>query len=136
MNNQRPSRRDFLKSSAIAGVGLSLTALSAGTAAPQESANAKSLVAEGNDGGVFSPRPAGQRPVHDLTTRPLERVRAAFIGLNRGMTHVSNSLKLDFVDVVAVCDLRDDRARRAAKLCSERRGKSPEVYSGTEHIWE
>jgi hypothetical protein len=141
MNKPESSRRDFLKNSALAGVGASLAALSGGCATQQKPANAKSLVSEGGaalgaDGGIFPPRPAGQRPVHELTTRPLERVRAGFIGLNRGMTHVANTLKLDFVDVVAVCDLRDDRAQKAAKVCSDRRGKRPEVYSGTEHIWE
>jgi hypothetical protein len=130
------SRRDFLKKSALAGMGASLAALSGRGAVLQDN---PATAAAGNASagvGAIPPRPAGQKPVHDLTTRPLARVRAGFIGLNRGMTHVSNSLKLDFVDVVAVCDLRDDRAQRAAKACADKRGRRPEVYSGTEHIWE
>ncbi|MFM7182193.1 MAG: Gfo/Idh/MocA family protein [Verrucomicrobiales bacterium] len=82
------------------------------------------------------PRPAGQKPVHDLTTKPLEKVRVAHIGLSRGMTHVHDSLKMDFVDVVALCDLRDDRAQNAANQCEKASGKRPAVYGGSEHIWE
>src|SRR6516165_3910935 len=98
MNNPESSRRDFLKKSALAGVSASLAALSGGCATHQGS----SFTISGGTGTAHvPPRPAGQKPVHQLTTRPLQRVRAGFIGLNRGMTHVSNSLKLDFVDVVA-----------------------------------
>jgi predicted dehydrogenase len=137
MNNPESSRRNFLKKSALAGMGASLAAMSVRGATPQEDPAAISGGnASGAGAGGVPPRPTGQKPAHELTTRPLERVRVGFIGLNRGMTHVSNSLKLDFVDVVAVCDLRDDRAQRAAKACAGKRGRAPEVYSGTEHIWE
>jgi hypothetical protein len=92
---------------------------------------------QGDVGAGSSPaRPAGQKPVHDLTTEPLQRIRAGFIGLHRGMTHVENCLKLDFVDVVAVCDWRDERAQGAASACAKMRGRRPEVYSGTESVWE
>ncbi len=88
------------------------------------------------DISVTRPRPHGQKPVHDLTTQPLEKVRVAVIGLNRGMTHVSAALKIDCAEVVAVCDLRDDRAQRAANKCEQAGAKAPAIYSGTEHIWE
>ena len=81
-------------------------------------------------------RPAGNKPVHDLTTPPLERVRVGVIGLHRGMTHLNDCLNMDFVEVVAVCDWRDDRAKAGADACEKKRRKRPEVYSGTEEIWE
>ena len=82
------------------------------------------------------PRPAGQKPVHELTTPPRERVRLAVIGLSRGLSHVEDCLNIEFADIVAVCDLRADRAAKAADLCEQKRGKRPAVYSGTEQIWE
>ena len=82
------------------------------------------------------PRPAGQKPVHDLTTKPLERVRVAVIGLHRGLTHVGSCLGIEFAEVVAVCDIVDDRAKVAADLCEKRSGKRPVIYSGNEHVWE
>ena len=88
------------------------------------------------DPSVTRPRPSGQKPVHDLTTEPLNRVRVGVIGLSRGMTHVTACLNIEFTDVVAVCDLRVDRSEAAAALCEKKRGKRPAVYSGTETIWE
>jgi hypothetical protein len=135
MSKFESSRRDFLKKSALTGVGVSLATLTGG-AAPALQPTAPAPAGSASALGQVPPRPAGQKPVNALTTQPLSRVRAGFIGLSRGMTHVSNSLKLDFVDVMAVCDLRDDRAQHAAKVCADRRGRRPEVYSGTENIWE
>jgi predicted dehydrogenase len=134
MNTPNPSRRSFLKTSALAGLSASLAGLSlgGGSAAAQTMTPPK----EGVDLGRVLPRPAGQKPVHALSTNPLERVRVAVIGLHRGLTHVQAALDLEFADVIAVCDILDDRARQAADECERRRGKRPFVYSGTEKIWE
>jgi hypothetical protein len=88
------------------------------------------------DISLTRPRPAGQKPVHDLVTKPLERVRVAVIGLHRGLTHVSCCQGIEFADVVAVCDIIDDRAKVAADLCEKKSGKRPVIYSGNEHVWE
>lgn len=137
MNNTNASRRDFLKASMLAGLGASMANLTAGCAAQS------TKVSAAVNGGVLSPdytstrpRPSGQKPVHDLTTKPMDRVRVAVIGLHRGMTHVSNCLGIEFADVVAVCDIFDDRAQAAANLCEKRSGKRPAIYSGNENIWE
>jgi len=137
MNNSNTSRRDFLKASLLAGVGASLAGAAGGCATPSNS-----VVAAVN-GGILSadysstrPRPAGQKPVNNLTTAPMDRVRVAVIGLHRGMTHVNNCLGIEFADIVAVCDIFDDRAQAAADLCKKRSGKRPVVYSGNENIWE
>ncbi|OYV04700.1 MAG: hypothetical protein CFE26_15475 [Verrucomicrobiales bacterium VVV1] len=66
----------------------------------------------------------------------MEKIRVAHIGLSRGMTHVNDCLNLEFVEVVAVCDLRAERANNAADRCQKVSGKRPEVYGGTEDIWE
>ena len=115
MNTPDPSRRRFLKTSALAGLGASLAGLSlgGGNAAAQTVAPPK----EGADLGKVLPRPAGQKPVHALITNLLERVRVAVIGLHRGLTHVQAALDLEFADVIAVCDILDDRARQTADEC-------------------
>ncbi|HUE13216.1 MAG TPA: Gfo/Idh/MocA family oxidoreductase [Planctomycetaceae bacterium] len=120
------SRRGFLKASALTGLGAFLASF----------ADAVADRATLPDLGRIPRRPDGQFPVHTLATKPLERVRVAVIGLHRGMEHVRASLGIDFAEVVAVCDLLDDRAQRAAEACSKQRGRRPAVYSGTDSIWE
>jgi predicted dehydrogenase len=131
MNQSNLSRRNFLKASALAGVGASFAGVSQGQPAMPSIAAAST-----SDISVTRPRPAGQKSVHDLTTKPLDKVRVAVIGLNRGMTHVGSCLGIEFAEVVAVCDLRNDRAVHAADAVEKKYGKRPAVYSGTENIWE
>jgi hypothetical protein len=132
------SRRDLLKTTAIGGLATSFAGLLGTTTNAAAAAPVKlpSGITIRPDIVRPRPRPAGQKPVHQLTTKPLDRVRVAHIGLSRGITHLNDSLNIEFVDVVAVCDLREERANNAAKRCEQVRGKRPEVYGGTEHIWE
>lgn len=132
MNKSNLSRRNFLKASALAGVGVSVASVS-NAIPPVSPSNGN---ASQSDISQTRPRPTGQKPVHDLTTKPLERVRVAVIGLHRGMTHVESCLGIEFADVVAVCDLRNERAVHAADICEKKRGKRPAIYGGTENIWE
>jgi Oxidoreductase family, NAD-binding Rossmann fold len=134
------SRRDFLKASMLAGIGAAVADVTGGCAANKET---EETTASDYGSGVLSsdfsgtrPRPAGQKPVNNLTTPPLEKVRVVVIGLNRGLTHVGSCQGIEFSEVVAVCDIRDDRAQRAADLCEKKSGKRPAIYSGTENIWE
>jgi hypothetical protein len=119
MSSSNPSRRTFLKYSALVGLGAALPGLApaAGGTEPEK-------------------RPTGQKPVHDLTTAPLEKIRIAVIGLHRGMEHVRSALGIDFADVVAVCDIVPDRAEAAAAACERAGRPRPAVYSGTERVWE
>jgi len=119
----------------LAGLGASLADLGGGCASAPRAGTATS-----SPGGVLSadytstrPRP---KPVHNLTTAPRARVRVAVIGLHRGMTHVMNCANLEFVEVVAVCDIVDERAKGAAEAVEKKTGKRPAVYSGNENVWE
>jgi hypothetical protein len=47
-----------------------------------------------------------------------------------------NCANLDFVEVVAVCDIVDERAKGAAEAVEKKTGKRPAVYSGNENVWE
>ena len=133
------TRRELLKTTALGGLATSLAGIFGGTASAAAIPGLVTLpsgVTIRQDIVSPRPRPAGQQPVHNLTSKPLQKVRVAHIGLSRGMTHVNDCLNLEFVEVVAVCDLRDERAKSAADQCEKVRGKRPDVYSGTEHIWE
>ncbi len=130
MNGENLSRRSFLKASTVAGLGASLAGVSAGCVTVKDAVSSTPELVR------VRPLAAGVQPVNDLTTDPVERVRVAVIGLNRGMTHVNDCLNIEFADVIAVCDLRDDRAQAAAAACEKKRGKRPAVYSGTENVWE
>ncbi len=142
MNNSHSSRRDFLKNSAIAGAAASLAGLSFGCATNASTSGTGPVTLPSGvvlkpDLGATRPRPDGQQPVHDLTTNPLERVRVGFIGCGgRGSGLVQDVLGVEFADVVAVCDLRPARANSSADRIEKTRGKRPEVFGGTEHIWE
>jgi hypothetical protein len=131
MNSTNSSRRDFLKASSLAGLGAALAGGAGGCATTREGGNNSPA-----SGQPPRPRPAGQKPVHELTTKPRERIRVAVIGLSRGLSHVNDCLNIDFADVVAVCDKRADRSTRAANACEKKTGKRPAVYTGSETIWE
>ncbi|HWA26534.1 MAG TPA: Gfo/Idh/MocA family oxidoreductase [Lacunisphaera sp.] len=131
MKHPSLSRRGFLKTStALAGLSLAGPALPA--AEPARAAPGAST----GDLARTPPRPAGQKPVHQLTTPPLERVRIGVIGLHRGMAHIRDALGVEFAQIVAVCDIREDRALAAAERCVKAGRPRPEVYMGTDSIWE
>jgi len=134
MNHSHSSRRDFLKASTLAGLGASF----AGCSTPNSPHGAMATEPAPLRAGVnvTRPRPPGQKPAHDLTTRPLEKVRVGIIGLNRGLAHLDACLGIEFCEITAVCDLRDDRAQHAAAQCVKAGANSPAIYSGSEHIWE
>src|SRR5271157_3339969 len=137
MANMNISRRGFLKASALTGLGASIVGIAnAGSGRSSEPASSSGRGAALPDLGSIPPRAGDQSPVHALTTKPIERVRAAIIGLHRGLEHVNDCLAIEFAEVVAVCDLRDDRAQAAAGACEKQRGRRPAVYSGSEDIWE
>ena len=140
MKHSKSSRRNFLKGSALATLGATVAGVPTGKAVAADLSTEAVTLPSGivipGDDSVTRPRPADQKPVHDLTTQPLEKVRVAVIGLNRGMAHVDAALGIEFAEVVAVCDWREDRAKRAAAECEKRSGKAPAIYGGTEHIWE
>jgi len=115
-----PTRRDFLRQTTLPALGLSLLGAGAASAAT----------------GDNTPRPATSKPVHELKTRPMAKVRVAVIGLSRGLTHVQSTTLADFAQVTVVCDLKQDRCARAAKTVKDKRGTDPVVICGDEHAWE
>ncbi len=101
------NRRDFLKTTATAGIGLSLgTASLSGCAAQLES------------------------PPVPITVPPLDKVRMGFVGVgHQGSSHVNNFLRIPNVEVRAVCDLVPDKVAQIQQLVEEAGQPRPRGYS-------
>jgi predicted dehydrogenase len=66
-----------------------------------------------------------------------ETVRIGFVGLGgRGSSLLGNLLACEGVRVPAVCDVRPERARRAAERIGKSRQPTPETYTDGDHAYE
>lgn len=82
-------------------------------------------------------RPAGQTDVLQLKADPIPVVRVAFIGLGmRGPGAVNRMAQIDGVEIVALCDVRQEQVEKVNKTLVERFGKpkAKEFYGDTT-IW-
>ncbi|MFM9167498.1 MAG: hypothetical protein ACKOQ9_04135, partial [Verrucomicrobiota bacterium] len=121
-----PSRRDFLLMAPFAALG----------AASAEAAPDPRGLLGARPQTAATARPAGSRPVWDLTTEPVEKIRVGIIGLNRGRAHVNSCVALPWVEVKALCDIKEDVTRAQAEVVRKKTGKSPDLYTGSEDVWE
>ncbi len=114
MENTPPtSRRTILKS--LAGLGVAAAGLT-------------SCRSTSDSGQVRSPK-AGARYMGQFAAAPMERIRMGFIGTGaRGTGHVAQMLKMEGVDVVAICDNYAPAAASAAKRCEKAGRALPAVY--------
>ncbi len=82
-------------------------------------------------------RPSGQKDVLQLKCDPIPTVRVAFIGLGmRGPGAVSRMARIDGVEVVALCDIREECVKKANGLLEKYgRPKAQEFY-GSDSIWK
>jgi len=105
----RKTRRDFLRNTTLAGVGLALASATTGAgAAIQLTTPAR-------------PAPAG---------KPMKRVRIGYVGVGgMGTAHVSNLLKIEGAEIVAVCDIVESRVTRAQEMCVKTGQPRPEGYT-------
>jgi len=105
----RKSRREFLRNTTMAGVGLAFASATATGRAP----------------GMLS-HPARPAPVGG----PLEKVRIGFVGVGgMGTAHVENLLKIEGAEIRAVCDIVEDRVTRAQAMAVKAGQARPEGYS-------
>ena len=104
-------RREFLRNSAAAGAGLAAASLAWETAAQ--------TTTQATD-------PAGSG-----------KVRLAMIGTgNRGIEQMRNLLTFPEIEVVAVCDLFQAAADRAARICTDAGKPAPAVYADDDKAWK
>jgi predicted dehydrogenase len=123
-------RRDFLKLTGLAGIGITggglINGCSKATTKPDGTAAArvagKNYRQQFNMSGYAAPR--------------LETVRIGFIGLgNRGPGAVERMNRIQGVDIKALCDLRPEKATAARKLL-DNTSHQPTLYSGKEEAWK
>jgi len=126
-------RRDFLKLTGVAGVGIAGGNILKGYASEPDANNKpgldqiskqleKSHVQRFNMSGYAAPR--------------LDTVRVGLIGLgNRGPGHMNSLRRIEGVEIKALCDILPEKAERAKKML-EGTNHSPEIYTGDEDIWK
>jgi hypothetical protein len=102
------NRREFLKIGAAAGFGAAL-------------------------GGIHSPTPArgvAGESMMEFSAPPLETVRLAFVGVGgQGSSHVWNFLKIEGVQVKAICDIVPEKVERMQRMVEEAGQPRPTGYS-------
>lgn len=126
------SRRDFLKLAGLTGLGtLGATVLP----------SCRSQAKQGDQTSLSQIRQ------HALQEHPqrfnmsgyaapaLPTVRAGFIGLGRGLTHVNALSKIQGVDITALCDLQPARVDRAVERIAGT-PHQPDRYSGDPEAWK
>ncbi|MCK4646990.1 MAG: Gfo/Idh/MocA family oxidoreductase [Candidatus Aminicenantes bacterium] len=109
---KRLNRRDFLKQSSAAGLGVALGSMAMGGCA-----------------GVKQPQ-LKTKPVEHLVTPPIDTVRVGYVGIgNQGSGHLRNLLRIEGVEMKAVCDIREERISWAQKECEKAGKPKPTGYS-------
>ncbi len=83
--------------------------------------------------GLITPRLPLDAPAGDLlTASPMETVRIGIVGVgHQGSSHVENFIKLDHVEIKAICDLLPDRVAKMQDLVVAAGKPRPEGYSGS-----
>ena len=84
------SRRNFIKKSSLGAIAASTLSINC--------QNNLSIPREGIYMGDFS-------------DKPLKKIKAAFIGLNRGGSHLRNFATIENTEVVALCDLYENNVK-------------------------
>ncbi|MFQ5805383.1 MAG: Gfo/Idh/MocA family protein [Phycisphaerae bacterium] len=111
-------RRDFVKLGALAGIGAAL-----GVA--------------GTPGCTGPGRRIGPAPAAPFAAPPMDRVRIGFVGVGgMGTNHVNQLLKIEGVEIKAVCDIREAHARRASERIQKAGQPAPTLYTRGERDFE
>ena len=105
-------RRDFIKKSAMAGVGIAVSSVALAEEIQQKLKT-----------------PVKAIPV----AKPMEKVRIGYVGVGgMGTAHVENLLKIKGAEIVAVCDIVEAHAARAQEMIVKAGFKKPELYTKSE----
>jgi predicted dehydrogenase len=124
----KSNRRNFLRLSGLAGIGLAGGGIINGNAAVSTA-----------DEITKSHRPI-QRANHfnmsGYAAPKIETVRIGFVGLgNRGPGAVNRMSKIDGVEIKALCDVRPERAQKVKKSL-EKTNHRPDLYTAGENDWK
>ncbi len=132
MSILKDSRRNFIKIFGGLGAGI-LTGFNL------KGSNVLSDSAENNPSTPS--RRLGANYMGDFSAPKLEKVRCAFIGVgSRGYGHAEQIAEIEGTEVVAISDLYQDLANKAADICKEKgKGKRHQniaLYHGTDDGWK
>jgi predicted dehydrogenase len=110
------NRRDFLKTTAAAGVGAALAGLRPAFGAPV---------------------PILGQARSQFKTAPLSKVRVGFVGVGgMGSAHVQNYINIDGVEIKAICDIVPAKVERAQKWVVDAGQPKPAGYSRGDRDFE
>ena len=115
-------RRDFLRSTAAAGLGLALGARTA--EATTRLSRWEGAATSGQEGALFR-------------APPLETVRMGFVGVgHQGSSHVSNFLGIEGVEIRAICDLVPAKVARMQERVVAAGQPRPRAYDRGPDDWQ
>lgn len=117
------NRRDFIRKSGMAGLGLAGAGLLQGK--------------ESNQPHGFKPKSSKQQfNMSGYAAPALDTVRVGIIGLGqRGPGAVNRLSKIEGVDIKALCDIHPERAEKA-KASLKGTTHNPDLYSGSAMAWK
>jgi len=82
-------------------------------------------------------RPADQISMIGFATDPIEKVRVGFIGLgDRGDGAVNRFTYIDGAEIVALCDIEEERVNEMQELLAERGKPAAAAYFGSRDAWK
>lgn len=109
------NRRDFIKSTATAAVGAAIVGLSVSSCQEQPKQKLKTKASLSS-------------------VKPMDKVRIGFVGVgSQGSFHVQNFLKMDNVEIKAVCDIIPDKVEKIQKWVVDAGYEKPVGYSRDEN---
>jgi hypothetical protein len=121
----KDNRRNFLKLTGLAGLGLAGGVM-------------KGFARENGDSAIYTAQD-GKKQAFNMSgyaAPKIDNVRVAFIGLgNRGPSHLNAMTKLDGVTIMGLCDIREERVQKAQERIAKS-GHKPTLYSGTKDAWK
>lgn len=126
------NRRDFLKISGLAGIGMAAGPMIASCGNPDAADNRFKLDHIRKQVGQ---QYSQQFNMCGYAAPRLDEVRIGFIGVgNRGAAAVERMSYIESVSIHALCDVREERTLEAEKRI-KRPGHQPARYSGSEEGW-
>jgi predicted dehydrogenase len=112
MMKKRLNRRDFLKRSGTAGLGMALGSM-----------------VKGSHGEIRHPQ-LETEPIEHLVAPPMETVQVGYVGIgNQGSGHLKNLLRIEGAEIKAVCDIREEQTLWAQEQCKEAGKPKPVAYN-------
>lgn len=105
--NKGQNRREFIKASTLAGLTASF--IMAGCAQEKHSGQGRT----------------------NFKVAPIDTVRVGFVGVgHQGSNHMKNLLRIEGVEIKAICDMEEDRVQKIQQWCIDAGKPKPDGYWG------